>query len=247
MPVTFALPSLNSWLKPIERYLPTKLALVKLQKIFAEFLGTALLLTSVIGSGIMATNLTDDVGIQLTINAISIVSMLVLIITLFGPISGAHFNPVVTLGELFKNRIDSKNAIAFIAAQFLGGFTGTVFANIIFNKPAIFQSQHERTGTNLFISEIFATAGLILIVHLLTDQKRGHLAPIIIPAWITTAFYATSSFVFANPAVTFARIWSDSFAGITLNSAWIYMIAQLIGLPIGLIVARLLFVKSRSN
>ena len=216
---------------------------MKLQKIFAEFLGTALLLSAVIGSGIMATNLTQDEGIQLTINAISIVSMLYLIITLFGPISGAHFNPVVTLGELFKNRIDAKNAGAYIVAQFAGGFCGTVFANLIFNKPAIFQSQNERTGTNLFISEIFATAGLVTIIHLLIDQNRTNLAPFIVPAWITTAFYATSSFVFANPAVTFARIWSDSFAGITLNSAWIYMIAQLIGLPIGLIVARLLFVK----
>ena len=216
---------------------------MKLQRIFAEYLGTALLLTSVIGSGIMAENLTDDVGLQLTINAISIVSMLALIITLFSPISGAHFNPVVTLGELFKERIDSKSAVGYIFAQFAGGFTGTVFANLMFSKPAIFQSHHERTGTNLFISEIFATAGLIAIVHLLTDQKRTNLAPIIIPAWITTAFYATSSFVFANPAVTFARVWSDSFAGITLHSAWIYAIAQLIGLPVGLVVARLLFVK----
>ena len=87
------------------------------------------------------------------------------------------------------------------------------------------------------------TDKIIFIIHLLVDQKRTNLSPLIIPAWITTAFYATSSFVFANPAVTFARIWSDSFAGITLHSAWIYMIAQLIGLPIGLIVARLLFVK----
>jgi len=216
---------------------------MKLQKIFAEFLGTALLLTSVIGSGIMATNLTEDVGLQLTINAISIVSMLAIIITLLSPISGAHFNPVVTLGELFKNRIDSRNAIAYIAAQFAGGFTGTVFANLMFDKPAVFQSHQERTANNLFVSEIFATAILILIIHLLVDQKRTNLAPIIIPAWITTAFYATSSFVFANPAVTFARIWSDSFAGITLHSAWIYMIAQLIGLPVGLVIARLLFIK----
>ena len=191
----------------------------------------------------MATNLTKDVGIQLTINAISAVSMLYLIITLFGPISGAHFNPVVTLGELFKNRIDGKSALAYIVAQFVGGFSGTVFANVIFEKPAIFQSQNERTGTNLFISEIFATAGLIMIIHLLTDQERTNLAPFIVPAWIATAFYATSSFVFANPAVTFARIWSDTFAGLTFNSAWIYMIAQLIGLPIGIIVARLLFVR----
>jgi len=216
---------------------------VKLQKIFAEFLGTALLLLAVVGSGIMATNLSQDVGIQLTINAISAVSMLYLIITLFGPISGAHFNPVVTLGELFKNRIDGKSAIAYIVAQFVGGFSGTVFANLIFEKPAIFQSQNERIGTNLFVSEIFATAGLIMIIHLLTDQKRTNLAPFIVPAWIATAFYATSSFVFANPAVTFARIWSDTFTGLTLNSAWIYMIAQLIGLPIGIIVARLLFVR----
>jgi glycerol uptake facilitator-like aquaporin len=231
------------WLKLDRPYLSTKLKPVKLQKIFAEFLGTALLLSAVIGSGIMATNLTQDVGVQLTINAISIISMLYLIITLLGPISGAHFNPVVTLGELFKNRIDGKHAVAYIFAQFAGGFSGTVFANVIFEKPAIFQSQNERIGTNLFFSEIFATAGLIMIIHLLTDQNRTNLAPFIIPAWITTAFYATSSFVFANPAVTFARIWSDTFAGLTFNSAWIYMIAQLIGLPIGLIVARLLFVR----
>ncbi len=216
---------------------------MKLQKIFAEFLGTALLLTSVIGSGIMATNLTQDVGLQLTINTISIVSMLAIIITLLSPISGAHFNPVVTLGELFKNRIDAKNAIAYIAAQFAGGFLGTVFANLMFDKAAVFQSHQERTSNNLFVSEIFATAILIMIIHLLIDQKRTNLAPIIVPAWITTAFYATSSTVFANPAVTFARIWSDSFAGITLHSAWIYMIAQLIGLPVGLILARLLFFK----
>ena len=232
-----------TWLNLDRPYLSTKLKPVKLQKIFAEFLGTALLLSAVIGSGIMATNLSQDEGIQLTINAISIVSMLYLIITLFGPISGAHFNPIVTLGELFKNRIDGKSAAAYIVAQFVGGFCGTVFANLIFDKPAIFQSQNERTGTNLFFSEIFATAGLVMIIHLLIDQKRTNLAPYIIPAWITTAFYATSSFVFANPAVTFARIWSDSFAGITMDSAWIFMIAQLIGLPIGLIVARLLFVR----
>jgi glycerol uptake facilitator-like aquaporin len=241
--MTLQLPLLITRLKLRSPYLSTKLSQVKLQKIFAEFLGTALLLSAVIGSGIMATNLTQDVGIQLTINAISIVSMLYLIITLLGPISGAHFNPVVTLGELFKNRIDSKNAGAYIIAQFAGGFTGTVFANLIFNKSAIFQSHHERTGTNLFFSEIFATAGLVMIIHLLIDQKRTNLAQFIVPAWITTAFYATSSFVFANPAVTFARIWSDSFAGITFHSAWIYMIAQLIGLPIGLVFARILFIK----
>ena len=124
--------------------------------------------------------------------------MLAIIITLLSPISGAHFNPVVTLGELFKNRIDARNAIAYIAAQFAGGFTGTVFANLMFDKPAIFQSHQERTSNNLFVSEIFATAILIMIIHLLVDQKRINLAPIIIPAWITTAFYATSSFVFAN-------------------------------------------------
>ena len=234
---------LFTWLKLDSPYLSTKLRVVKLQKIFAEFLGTALLLAAIIGSGIMATNMSQDEGIQLTINAISIVSMLFLIITLFGPISGAHFNPIVTLGELFKNRIDGKSAAAYIVAQFVGGFCGTVFANLIFDKPAIFQSQNERTGTNLFFSEIFATAGLVMIIHLLVDQRRTNLAPYIIPAWITTAFYATSSFVFANPAVTFARIWSDSFAGITMDSAWIFMIAQVIGLPIGLVVARLLFVR----
>ena len=224
-------------------YLPTKLRHVKLQKIFAEYLATALLLISVIGSGIMATNLTDDVGLQLTINAISIVSMLYLIITLFGPISGPHLNPVVTLGELFKGRIDGKGSVGYIIAQFAGGFSGTVFANLMFDKPAIFQSHQERTANNLFLSEIFATAGLIFIIHLLHDQNRIKLVPYLVPAWITTAFYATSSFVFANPAVTFARIWSDTFAGITLHSAWIYMIAQLIGLPIGLVVARLLFIR----
>ncbi|MFZ4064140.1 MAG: aquaporin [Candidatus Nanopelagicaceae bacterium] len=216
---------------------------MKLQKYFAEFLGTALLLVSVIGSGIMATNLTQDVGLQLTINALSIVSMLAIIIVLLGPISGAHFNPVVTLGELFKKRINSRDAAAYIVVQFAGGFIGTVFANIMFSKPAVFQSHHERSGTNLFVSEIFATAGLVMIIHLITEQQRGELAPFVVPAWIGTAFFASSSCIFANPAVTFARIWSDTFSGITAHSAWFYMIAQLIGLVVGVFVARALVIK----
>jgi glycerol uptake facilitator-like aquaporin len=215
------------------------------KKIFAEFIGVAALLTSVIGSGIMATNLTSDVGLQLIINAISIVSMLGIIIYLIGPISGAHFNPLVTLSELYFRRIAPKAALGYILAQFLGGITGTAIANVMFSKPIFFASHHIRSGNGVLLGEVIATAGLLGIIQLLQNQNKTAQAPIVICAWITTGFFFTSSFIFANPAVTFARAWSDSFSGIAPSSVAMFILAQSIGAVIGVFGSRALFIKEK--
>ena len=211
--------------------------------ILAEYIGVAALLTSVIGSGIMATNLTQDVGLQLIINDISIVAMLGIIIYLIGPISGAHFNPLVTLSELYFNRISLKVAIGYIGAQFLGGLSGTAIANIMFSKPIFFASHHIRSGNGVLLGEVISTAGLLGIIQILQNQKKTSQAPVVICAWIATGFFFTSSFIFANPAVTFARAWSDSFSGIAPSSVAMFVVAQCLGALIGVFGSRALFVK----
>ena len=213
------------------------------KQIFAEYLGVTALLASVIGSGITATNLTSDVGLQLIINAISIIAMLGIIIYLIGPISGAHFNPLVTLSELYFNRISLKVAIGYIGAQFLGGLSGTAIANIMFSKPIFFASHHIRSGNGVLLGEVISTAGLLGIIQILQNQKKTSQAPVVICAWIATGFFFTSSFIFANPAVTFARAWSDSFSGIAPSSVAMFVVAQFLGALIGVFGSRALFVK----
>ena len=213
------------------------------KQIFAEYLGVTALLASVIGSGITATNLTSDVGLQLIINAISIIAMLGIIIYLIGPISGAHFNPLVTLSELYFNRISLKVAIGYIGAQFLGGLSGTAIANIMFSKPIFFASHHIRSGNGVLLGEVISTAGLLGIIQILQNQKKTSQAPVVICAWIATGFFFTSSFIFANPAVTFARAWSDSFSGIAPSSVAMFVVAQSLGALIGVFGSRTLFIK----
>ena len=208
-----------------------------LRRALSEFLGTAILLASIIGSGIMATNVSTDLGMQLIINMISIVSLLGLLIFLLGPISGANFNPLVTLLDLYYRRIQLKLAFIYLTAQMLGAIAGTGIANLMYKKPFLFASTHQRTGSNLFLSEVIATAGLIGIVQFLNLRAITRFAPIIIPAWITSAFFMTSSFVFANPTVTFARAWSNSFSGIAPSSVAMFVLAQCIGAVLGTITA----------
>ena len=205
------------------------------RKVSAEFIGSAILLMSVIGSGIMATNQSQDFAIQLIINMLSIVSTLIIIIFIFGPISGSHFNPLVTLVELFHKRINVRTTIFYILAQFSGALLGTALANIMFNKPIYFPSHHIRSGANIFLSEVIATAGLIVLIEILRFQGRLHFAPIIIPAWITAGFFFTSSFIFVNPSVTFARAWSESFSGIAPSSVPMFVVAQILGTLIGIL------------
>jgi glycerol uptake facilitator-like aquaporin len=210
---------------------------VQSRKYLSEFLGTGILVAVVVGSGIMATKLTNDTGIRLLINTIATVLALGILISIFAPISGAHFNPVVTLAELPFKRISASSASGYILAQVLGGVCGAVVANLMFKLPAIQMSPHTRSGANIFLGEVVATAGLLLIIQVLGYQKRGYLAPVLVAGWIGSAYFFTSSTSFANPAVTFARGFSNSFSGIALHSVPLFILAQIIGAGIGTFLA----------
>ena len=210
---------------------------VNLRRTIAELFGTATLLLVVIGSGVMATNLSKDVGVQLTINSAATGLILYTLITLLGPISGAHFNPVVTAIQLFKKNITASLAAAYLVAQLVGAVIGVALANFIFNLPIIEISQKDRTGTELFVSEILATAGLVFIIFTAIAQKSEAKIPVLVGAYISAAYFFTSSTSFANPAVTVARTLSDSFAGIAPGSVLPFIAAQIIGAALGLVLS----------
>ncbi|CAB4633156.1 unannotated protein [freshwater metagenome] len=205
-----------------------------LNKLVAEFLGTALLVCIVVGSGIMATNLSQDIGIQLLINTVSTVFGLMVLIQLLMPISGAHFNPVVTMINLIQKTVSFSTFIKFSIAQTAGAVTGAILANAMFNYALIETSTKIRSGSNLYLGEVIATAGLILVINLLISQEKTALIPAMVASWIGSAYFFTSSTSFANPAVTVGRIFSDSFAGIAPSSVLQFIAAQIIGALLGL-------------
>ena len=218
-----------------------------LKKVTAEFLGSLLLAASVVGSGIMATTLTQDIAIQLFVNTITTVFMLFVIITIFSSISGAHFNPLVTIVELFYKRVTFQEAVLFIVSQIIGTSAGVVIANLMFNKPAIEQSTFTRSGSYLFLAEIVATTGLILSILLLRHQNKGSMTAVVVPAWIGAAYIFTSSTSFANPAITFARSLSDSFAGISIKSVPMFILAQCFGAVLGVLLAAMLTTEKKEE
>jgi glycerol uptake facilitator-like aquaporin len=217
------------------------------KKLTAEFLGSLLLASSVVGSGIMATTLTQDIAIQLFVNTITTVFMLFVIITLFSSISGAHFNPLVTIVELFYKRVTFQEAALFVVSQIIGTSVGVVVANLMFNRSAIEESTFTRSGSYLFLAEVVATAGLILSILLLRHQNKGSMAAVIVPAWIGAAYIFTSSTSFANPAITFARSLSDSFAGISINSVPMFILAQCLGAVLGVLLAAMLTTEKKEE
>lgn len=204
-----------------------------MRKILAEFIGTATLATVVVGSGIMAENLSTDIGVQLLINAAATGAVLWLLITLFAPISGAHFNPVVTGISLFRKEISFNSTLLFIAAQVTGAISGTVLANILFEHPAIDISTKSRDGGNLLLSEVLATAGLIFVIYQLSSIKGGKKVAVGVASWIFAAYFFTSSTSFANPAIAIGRVFSNSFAGIAPHSAATFIPFQIIGAVLG--------------
>ena len=211
---------------------------MKLRIFLAEFIGTAVLAMAIVGSGVMATNLTKDVGLQLFIVAFATVLILAVLIQMLGPISGAHFNPAVTVVSFINKSISALTAINYVLTQFIGAFIGVVIANVMFDLPAIGASTHAKTSSNLLLSEVIATAGLILVIHMVGKQKEGRYVPLAVAGWIGSAYFFTSSTTFANPAVTFGRAFSDTFAGIELSSVPGFVIAQLLGALIGLGLAK---------
>jgi len=210
-----------------------------------ELFGTATLLLVVIGSGIMATNISSDVGVQLTINSAATGLMLYILITLLGPVSGAHFNPVVTAIQLYKKAISPSLAASYLVAQMVGAVIGVALANFIFNLPIIEISQKDRTGTELFVSEILATAGLVFIIFTAIAQKAEAKIPVLVGAYISAAYFFTSSTSFANPVVTVARALSDTFAGIAPASVLPFIAAQILGALLGLALTK--FINSSSE
>ncbi len=211
---------------------------MKLRTFLAELVGTAILAMAVVGSGIMATNLTRDIGLQLFIVAFATFLILAVLIQMLGPISGAHFNPAVTVVALINKSISAATALNYILTQVVGGLVGVIIANVMFKLPAIGSSTHAKTSSNLLLSEVVATAGLILVIQIIGKQNEGRYVPLAVAGWIGSAYFFTSSTTFANPAVTFARAFSDTFTGIELSSVPGFVIAELIGALIGLGIAK---------
>ena len=210
------------------------------KKLAGEFLGTALLVSIVVGSGIMATNLSEDVGVQLLINTISTVFGLAVLIQILGPISGANFNPVVTMVDLIQKRTDFATFVQYAIVQVVGAISGAVLANAMFSHPLFETATKVRGGGNQYLGEIVATAGLILIINLLIHQDKTAVIPVIVASWIGSAYFFTSSTSFANPAVTIGRIFSDSFAGIAPGCVSKFIAAQILGALIGLGLTKVL-------
>ena len=211
-----------------------------MRKLLAEYLGTALLVAIVVGSGIMATDLTKDVGLQLLINTIATVFGLGVLILILAPISGAHFNPVVTMVDLIQGKSSALQLIQYVFAQVLGAISGALLANVMFDRAIIETATKLRAGSNLYLAEVVATAGLILVINLLVVQKNLTMIPVAVAVWIGSAYFFTSSTSFANPAVTVGRTFSDSFAGIAPSSAPAFIAAQILGALIGLGLVKVL-------
>ena len=206
--------------------------------LLAEFLGSLILTMAVIGSGIMATQLTDDVGLQLTMNMLTTVMVLFLLISMLGPISGGHFNPAVSMVFYITKGISLSLFAGFAFVQIVGAITGAVLANLMFDLPTVF-STTERMGAGLVVSELIATSGLILTILLLIKHNRS-LVAVGVASWIGAAYIFSSSTSFANPAITVGRVFSESFAGISVSSAGVFIGLQLVAAVIGLGVYKLL-------
>lgn len=200
----------------------------------AEFLGTALLVAIVIGSGIMAESLSSDSGVSLLLNQLATVMGLGVLILVLMPISGAHINPVVTLAVLFRRKISVGEAAGYVIAQLAGGLAGVPLAHVMFDRSVLELSTNNRLTTGTFVGEIIATSGLIAIILLLVERARESLIPLAVPAWIGAGYVFTSSTSFANPAVTVGRMFTDSFSGISPISGWGFIGAQVLGMLIAL-------------
>jgi glycerol uptake facilitator-like aquaporin len=188
----------------------------------------------------MATDLTKDVGLQLLINTIATVFGLGVLILILAPISGAHFNPAVTMVDLIQGKSSALQFIQYVFAQVLGAISGALLANAMFDRAIIETATKLRAGSNLYLAEVVATAGLILVINLLVVQKNLTVIPAAVAVWIGSAYFFTSSTSFANPGVTVGRTFSDSFAGIAPSSAPAFIAAQILGALIGLGLVKVL-------
>ena len=212
------------------------------RRLFAEFLGSAFLAAVVIGSGIAAANLSPgDTGLQLFENAAATAAGLFTIILMFGAVSGAHFNPVVSLVDASFGGLSWRDALAYIPAQVSGCIAGAVVANGMFALAAISISDKHRASEAHLFAEVVATLGLLLVIFALARTRRGSMAPAAVGAYIGAAYFFTSSTSFANPAIDVGRMFSDTFAGIAPASVPAFVVAQLVGGAIAIGVLRVLY------
>ncbi|WP_454195719.1 aquaporin [Nocardia sp. Marseille-Q1738] len=217
------------------------------RRLIAEFTGTALLVTVVVGSGIAAQQLSpNDVGLQLLQNSTATVFGLAVLILVFGPVSGAHFNPVVSaadwlLGRRHGTGLTGRDVGGYLIVQVGGGIVGAVLASIMFDQAALQISTHHRITSGHLVGEIVATAGLIAVIFALARSGRAALSAAAVGAYIGAAYWFTSSTSFANPAVTIGRVFSDTFAGIAPASAPGFIAAQIVGALIGLALVGVLY------
>lgn len=212
------------------------------RRVVAEGIGTGFLVIAVIGSGIMASRLSPhDAGLELLANAAATAAALIGLILIFGAVSGAHFNPVVTLVDRAFGSITTRDSALYIAAQIMGGVLGAALANLMFELPAIELSTKTRSSPALWLSEIIATVGLLLVIHGCVRTGRANVVAFAVGIWIGGAYWFTSSTSFANPAVTIARTLSDTFTGIKPSSAPMFIVMQLVGALIAYGLIRLLY------
>lgn len=203
----------------------------------AETLGSAILLATVVGSGIMAERLTDIPALALLANALATAAALVVLISVLRPISGAHFNPVVTLAAALQRDLQPTVAAGYVVAQVAGALVGTALAHLMFDLPVAQLSQHVRTGGGQWLGEVLATAGLLLVICL-SGKRQPTSVPALVGLYIGAAYWFTSSTSFANPAVTLARAFTDTFSGIALVDVPAFVVAQLAGAALGVGLAR---------
>lgn len=215
------------------------------RRLAAEFLGTALLVCTVVGSGIMADALTDDVALTLLGNTLPTGAILVVLITIFGPISGAHFNPAVTLAFAITGQHSRREIAPFIVAQILGGVLGSVLAHAMFDLELLQISQKIRTGPAQWIAEITATFGLVAVIFAGLRSAQNAI-PWLVGLYITAAYWFTASTSFANPAVAIGRAFTDTFSGIRPVDLPGFIIAQLIGAALGAAFITWLFAEEKS-
>jgi glycerol uptake facilitator-like aquaporin len=212
------------------------------RRLFAELLGSAFLTALVIGSGIAAQTLSPgDVGLQLFENAAATAAGLFTIILMFGPVSGGHFNPVVSLVDASFGGMTRREALAYIPAQVAGCVLGAMVANGMFSLAAISISAHHRASPAHLFSEVIATAGLVIVIFSLARTRRLNAAPAAVGAYIGAAYFFTSSASFANPAISVGRMFSNSFAGIAPASVPGFVVAQLVGGMFAVVIVRVLY------
>ena len=212
----------------------------------SEFLGTGLIALAVVGSGYMAASLSEDLLLQLLVNALATIFILGLSISLLAPIGGAHFNPVVTGTLALMNQFPKRDVLPYWIAQIIGGIGGTILANLMFTSSPIEISTKLRGSSQIFLGEVIATAILLLLILLLIKQSRTSAIPIAVSAWIGGAYFVTVSTSFANPAITIARTFTNNFTGIAPSSVALFIVAQIVGAAVAFLLVNGL-VKNERN